>query len=124
MIDKKIIKEIVNRVIDYGYDDGEHELHLSFGGDWECVHIQGEMDAVNYTSDALEMPIPEYEDEPFVEDKKAAFTLDLMQIISEWEQYLSRSSQREGAKKTHAILKKKDPDHFKKLAQKRWKKKN
>jgi hypothetical protein len=115
---KETIKDIVNHVIDYGYDDGTCELHLSTDGTWEVVHIAGESESVNYTDTGIEIPIPDYEDEPFVEDKKAAFTLDLMQIISEWERHLEHASR---LKKTHDTLRKKDPDFWKKIASKKRK---
>jgi hypothetical protein len=129
MLKKEILKEIVNRIIDYGYHEGA-ELHVVKKNKtyaWDIVAVDGESTEVSYSSssegDKIEIPLKDYAEDNFLEDAKDELALDLMYLLSEWEEHLSASFHRKGqAAQVKANLKK-DPDYFKKMAQKRWGKK-
>lgn len=112
MLSKKTIKEIVNTAIYYGHDEDTRFLYIAADNSWGFTNEKPKTDIFYFE-------IPSYEDEPFVEDKKTAFMLDLMQAYNEW---VRTKPQREGGRKAAKILLQKDPDYFKKLRAKRTKK--
>lgn len=112
MISKKTLKEIADTIIDHGYEEDNAALYIFTDGSWQIRVDKPKTDIFHFM-------IPSYDEEPFVEDKKMALMLDLSQAYNEW---ISRAPQREAAKKTNEILKKKNPNHYREAAKKRWNK--
>ena len=110
MIHQKLLKEIADQVINYGHE-GEVIYINEEGTEYKIFFEKEDKEGFYFT-------IPDYEEEAFVEDKKMALMLDLSDSFVTWKRYKTR---REGAKKTNAILKAKNPNHYREAAKKRWK---
>lgn len=127
ILSKTELRKIVNQIIDLGEEsDGDCQLTIYRDGTWAIIYVTGPNDSVNFADNSLEFFVPTYEDEAFIEDKKLALMSDLTFALARWERFLveepQKTAQRKAAKKTNALLKKKNPNHWREAAKKRWKK--
>lgn len=132
---KKTITGIVNKIVNYGYVDDvrngqSYLITFTKKGDEieaDIVALSGEHIGVQYASDEngnpqLEVPLPEYNDEAFVEDEREALELDLSFLVGQWLADLKHiEASREGGKKASANLTpEKRKERASKAARARW----
>jgi hypothetical protein len=136
---KKAIMDIVDHITYYDLTgevaNGQNYLVVftrrNDGVISEVVALDGEHIGIQYGSDEhgnpqLEIPLPAYENEIFVEDEKDALILDLTFLVGQWVADLKRiEAGRRGGKKGSANLTPEErKERASKAARARWGKHN
>lgn len=114
---KKTIKEIVERVTNYGYieDSRNNEVYyiirINTDGSWLIENVdKDDSEVMEATANYIKIPLFHYKDDIFVEDEKDSLTLDLMFLITKWYNNLDREKlkekQRQSANRTNKLLSK------------------